>query len=454
VGVAIWLSFYVARNIVRFSPMMALMSLSIVIGIVVFADSRYAILIILTGIFAFDWLASSVGVIPRQFSWVPEVTLMILSVKLVLSRMLTRKKLLKTPIDLTFLMVIVVGVIATIVHSAHPIVAVVGFRNYLKYMVMFYLIVNLGLDEKALKQIIKWFIVFMAAQIPISIIQSFFWGADFSGGTIGPGLLGQLSLTIISTMIGFAIYKGLKLRYVFFCLSLIFVWVTSSALAPFFLLPPIVLFLLRRHFPRRYLPVVVLGCIVVMIPIYYAVLQIFPVVGGTDMGYYLLSPGNVYRGQLGQQSSGVLNRFSGIAYAHNMIAEDPIKVLVGVGPGNASPSFFSHYSGQFFGIKTSYTAQLARVILEFGYLGLFFFLMMIFRIFKMNSKFMSGVDDNYWKAISFGFDGTIMAYVLGISYFPVWNDDLVPFTFWFFAAAIYSVGMRRRILKRPQRRRI
>lgn len=447
-GTVIILSNHVAKNLLYFSPMRLLMIASAFLGVCVLLQSKYAILAILINIFFFDWLSNTVGVMPRQFTWIPEIMLISLSMKLVCIRMMERKALLlRTPIDRILLMVIISAIVTSMVHSAHPITTLLGFRNYLKYILMFYLIINLGFDERAIKQIITCFLVLMAIQIPISTIQRLSLGPDYSGGVLGPGLLGLLSLSVISTMLGFALYRGMRVRCILFSLLLMLTWIVSSAKAPFFLLPPTLLFLMRRRLFRRSSPILVSTVIVILVPMYFIAVKLFPTAAQTDLGHYLFSPRNAYYAQLGYEKSGGLNRLSGIAYAHGLVRESPVRTLFGVGPGNASSSFFSRFNGRFYLPGASLMTQLARVILEFGYLGFFLFLMMIFKVFRMNSDFMSKVGDSYWKSISFGFEGTIFCYVLGIAYFPVWNDDLVPFTFWFFASAIYVVGKKRNIVR-------
>ncbi|KKL12646.1 hypothetical protein LCGC14_2533690, partial [marine sediment metagenome] len=86
--------------------------------------------------------------------------------------------------------------------------------------------------------------------------------------------------------------------------------------------------------------------------------------------------------------------------------------------------------------------QLSKTVMELGYLGFFLFLLIIYKIYKMNVSFYKNIQDDYWKSISVGFSGIIFLYVIGIIYNSVWVINSISFIFWFLSASLFIVAKR------------
>jgi O-antigen ligase len=121
--------------------------------------------------------------------------------------------------------------------------------------------------------------------------------------------------------------------------------------------------------------------------------------------------------------------------------------VIGYGFGSTKESYFGEYTGRFYKTYSPRTNQLSSTLIEMGYPGLVFYFWLIFAAFAMNIRFFRNTKDNYWKAISFGLDGVIFMYFVGILYNNIWRAAYASFPFWFFLAIIYSLGRRKRILE-------
>jgi hypothetical protein len=65
-------------------------------------------------------------------------------------------------------------------------------------------------------------------------------------------------------------------------------------------------------------------------------------------------------------------------------------------------------------------------------------------LYRINSRLFKRTDNAYWKALSLGFSGMLFVYIVGLVYYPVLVEDQTAFFFWFLAAAICSVGSRKK----------
>jgi O-antigen ligase len=144
------------------------------------------------------------------------------------------------------------------------------------------------------------------------------------------------------------------------------------------------------------------------------------------------------------------SRIGPIENSVRSVYERPGSTILGKGPGSATDSYFSVYTGRFFGSEEAGRAQLSVSLLEIGSLGVLLFLLVILQVFRMNNAFRKRTDDRYWKSISFGFEGLILLFVLGTVYLTIWTSDVLSFTFWLMASAIYGVSQRVSCDARPK----
>jgi hypothetical protein len=120
--------------------------------------------------------------------------------------------------------------------------------------------------------------------------------------------------------------------------------------------------------------------------------------------------------------------------------------LIGLGPGILTPTELLKNPNSLIAQDESLYRNMTGygvTTLELGFLGLILFLLMYFRVYRFTRHFMKQIADPFWEAVSLGFCGAIVIYVISTVYVDSWIYYPIPLTFWALAAAIYRVGIIR-----------
>lgn len=463
---AIALSILGGYLMVKVSPTFKVFIFLLPIMIVVLNKPKWGVYVLLTTIFYADWLSMKWYILPRATSWQIEMVIAILFLAAIARITLRNGKIIQTPLDKFFIILVVIGVVSHFVNSSSPVITALGIRNTFKYPLFFYLLIQLDLDEKFYKNVIKYFIFLALIQILVAIIQSSIWtpeikkafaasgkGAgcqyDFITGTLGLGQSGALGLLMINTIcisIGFYLYFKKNIFIILAILTLIPL-ILGESRGSVLLLPFVLLFLFKRDFFTRkfFSRVLLLSMIIVMV--LFFIFFISPT-RKEGLGRYSLQM--LYRTHIRSPSASQLpqGKLTNIIFSNKIISKNWKNQLLGYGLGSASLSIFENYTGPVYseyGWAEIDNQQIGWTMLELGYLGLFFFFAVIYWIYRINKLFLNQIKDRYWKAISFGFMGVIFLFAVGTLYVPVWHWDITGFCFWFFSAVIVSIGKKKEI---------
>jgi hypothetical protein len=372
-----------------------------------------------------------------------------------------KKELHRTPIDLFLLFFLGVDLGGRRIIKKPPVVAILGVRKPIKYILLYYIIVNSDFDEKYFISIVKSFLLIAFIQVPVAIAEHIIWtpeigeklgsgmgGSDFVTGTLPRGSSGAFALflmSMISMLLGFSIYKKRTILFLSSLFLLIPFLLTLSGFS-FFFFPFAFLFILGKNISfqlgRRF-AYLLLICIAFIITI-----EASSWVIGYNLRYSLLNPErHVERQSEPIEESKGTGRLASIRYVYDYIKSHPYGLLFGMGPGMWSESYFSQYTSTLFaGTTASHANQIAATMSEFGILGLLLFLLMIFKIYMINNRFFSNTKDPFWKSTSFGFNGVILIFLVGSLYITIWHSDVLAFTFWSMAGMIYKTGIRKNML--------
>ncbi|RMD92468.1 MAG: hypothetical protein D6813_05850, partial [Calditrichaeota bacterium] len=356
-----------------------------------------------------------------------------------------------TSIDKWFLILACLALIGSLVNEMNPIVSVLGFRNFFKYIVMFYVLVNINLEEKFLKNMLRLLIFIALVQIPVTIVEWRIYGTgDNVVGTLGSHTTGIMAIFLAFTasfMIGFYMHTG-KIMHLLTIILLFIPIILGSGRFGFLLIPAAVIFsvLFGGKISIKKVIKSTLLSFIVFVTMFCAVKVHDKIVDRGDFYELLTSPERMYLYTTGYAKGGRLNRTEAIIFAGHLISQSPVKFLLGYGPGNASPSYFSNFEGaletQYKGLRVR-GVQLSWVMLEFGILGLLFFLLIYFYLFRENQTLYFQTQDSFWKSISIGYNGIIFAYLVSIVYTSVWVSDVTAFSFWLISASIIAMKTKR-----------
>ena len=386
------------------------------------------------------------GILPRQAMWASDAVIVFLFLKS-LHLAVGRKKFEKTPLVLPILLFSMWAVLSGFLNGIPWFTIGVALKDFFRYTLLFYAIINLDIEEKNLKSLITLFIMFIFLQVPVTIFQYKLYGQhDWVSGTLGRHGTGEMLVLvtgIISILMGFFLYYKSHFRYLLGIPCLSVPLILGSARAALLYIPLTIVFIMRKSLHGKFLTKT------------FEMLLIL----GIFMGFVLTIPflrepfnsltADAIRGLKTQVNAAVANpdmpgRLRAPRTAVEWINRKPLGPMIGYGFGSTKESYFEEYTGRFFKTYSPRTNQLSSTLIEMGYPGLAFYFWLIFAAFAINLRFFRNAKDNYWKAISFGVNGIIFMHLVGISYHNIWRTDYSSFPFWFFLAIIYSLGKKKK----------
>lgn len=433
---------------VALSPIWWLLFLGIALMVSIFANNRIGIIIILASIFLFNWLFGVLQIIPKEITWLPDVIIFVFAVKAIYI-VADRREWKNTPFDLVVLLLILIGVISALYSNVSFVTMLLGFRNYFKYVLMFSLLRNIEREERFYRVFLYVILVLSLIQIPITTVQTIIYGtygedvADQVVGTLGGKATGAMAILmtfIVSLLTGLLIQTKnyLYLLAIFGCaLPVIF----GSGQFGFYTIPLVII--IGLAFGSRFSTKNILKA-----PVYLGVLVLVTwfAMNYHDSRYsgniikFFSSPSKLVDLNNQFRKEGSFGRFQVIKVSNQLLVQDPINFLFGFGPGNASESYFTDYSGRLDKVYSGRKIggiQYTSIILEFGYVGLLLFLIFLYQLWRFNMRLYDKLDDKFWKAISLGYNGMLFAYIAAWVYNPVWFYDVLAFTFWFTTTALF-----------------
>lgn len=425
---------------------------------------------IFVGVYSLDWLSRVLGILPTQVRWLPE-GLIILTIVFILLRVVVdgKSKLRKTPIDLYFVALIIFSLFSAAFNSETIFTTLSGLRNLLRPLLLFYVVVNLGLDRKDIKRLIILLITLEFLQIPIVFYQFLIYGGgDQASGTLGYSASQSTSVLasiFMSLFYGLAIIR--KSRSYALSGSFLFLLILfSEGKAGFLVVPLIVLFLLGINFlsakPEIKAPTLKYAFMIgiMFVIIYRLSMWLAPVViPRSEIVSFIQHPEKIfehYEVPLSKSSDIPRSRLGDIQFALILISQEPQYTLLGYGPGAASSSqgldsgsLYQRYATNpdflFGNAKAGFTfyasTQISSMLQEFGVIGLILYLLMLLSIFQtvLNSVKYPGTDP-FWQGINLGLCGAVFAFTVYSVYYRAWFWEAPAYVFWGLVALGYISG--------------
>ncbi|HLB25233.1 MAG TPA: hypothetical protein VJM83_02770, partial [Nitrospirota bacterium] len=124
--------------------------------------------------FVLKWLPQQMYAPARYAS---EALLVALFFTVLLKNFVTRRGLWKrTPLDLPLLALLLVITLSSVVNEVPAFIAALGMKNLLRYALLFYIVVNSGMDERLAKRLVY-------ALMALAVFESLLGMAQYIGGT-------------------------------------------------------------------------------------------------------------------------------------------------------------------------------------------------------------------------------------------------------------------------------
>jgi len=427
---------------------------------------KTSILILFSTFFFLDYLSDVFGLIPRHFTWLPEV-ISIGFLIYIFWRLFEGKKLVpilnQTRWVLLFMAFTLFGII---INGVDLPVAAAGIRNNLKYLPLFFLPFFFKLDRAFIKKFLCFLFVLALVQLPVTIIQRIVYktpSGDPVGGTLGAHSTGILSV-FLTLCIAFWTANFIKTPlkpglYILGFTGLIAPLGLSETKVSFFLLPVVFVCIFLFSTEKKKLlgkTLMVFICFVLGV-FFTAKLHNYLYVEKSPDKTILKKPKTEKKEKVKEKHSkipiekyanpklvfnlsykrqtirsGILNRIPQVLFAFDQIQKDPVHLLFGVGAGNASDSFFEPAQGKYYqkyGKLDIGNNLLSRLLWEYGLIGtlLFFFIFLFFfvKIWKLRKL------DRIIGVTAFGFLVLIVIYSITSIYFNTMLINLFGYLFWF-----------------------
>jgi len=428
----------------------------------VFQKTELAVWLIILSVFLLTYL-NNLGLLPRGTKWIVEVILFLLLVKVLFLRAYDKKKLV-FPLGWLFFTTIFFLIITSLaINKVNLITTLLGLRLHFKYIILFYLLINLDFKIDFYKKTIMILFLIAIFQVPITIIQHLAWNpnnalvamekqlglVDIAGGTFGwgdsTGILALFLGSVIYCVIGYQLSSRFNFKMSFVLLLLFIPILLSQSIASFVMIPLGLVLMLSKEVKRNFLKVFSFSLLILMIVgiIFLLSGEIFDYGIGRNFNLEKIIESQSKTDSYGRPTD--TGKIAALVYTSELIGREFDTIIFGLGLGITSQSYFNSFEGK---LATEFSArsggyemkpQVARILTEMGILGLLFYLIFFGYIYKINMKLFNTTTDRFWKSISIGFRGMIFLYIMAFFYRPVLDAEPTGFSFWFMSAAIYSL---------------
>ena len=196
------------------------------------------------------------GILPRQAMWASDAIIVFLFLKSLHSA-IGEKNFEKTPLVLPILLFSIWAVFSGFLNAIPWFTIGVALKDFLRYILLFYAIINLDIEEKDLKSLITLFIMLIFLQIPITIFQYKLHGqCDWVSGALGRHGTGDMLVLvtgIISMLIGLFLYYKSPFLYLLGILGLLISLILGSARAALLYVLLTIIFIIRKSLQGKLL---------------------------------------------------------------------------------------------------------------------------------------------------------------------------------------------------------
>ncbi len=454
-GLAVLLGALMAVN-----PVLALAPTGLLIGFAIVRFPAIGLYALFIGVFSLDWLARVLQALPGASRYATDAILVLLLIAVVVRLAGQKKALRRTPIDLTVLALIVVGVLSALGNGDPLLLTLAGFRTLFKPILLFYILVNLNLSKRTLRHLVYLIIALELLQLPVMIVQVQLYGGggDLVTGTFGyyaTGAVAIVALMVMALLYGQAIHqsnKWLAVAYGLLGACLFIPIILGEAKAGFFLAPLTLLFLFSGRFARHLTRARTWLVVVLFVGVFFMGVQLMSTINPrSQLVQFLQSPGLIlaeYDRPLEMTNGIPASRLGDLQFAWQLVAANPFHVIFGFGPAQSVETTFLGVTGQ---LRQTYDLgiflgfhQLSRTLLEWGAAGLAAYFAAIAAVYwRIRSDLRRGTFQGFWRGVAWSFGGVTVLFALGVYYLPIWETEATAYLYWTLAAMLLTPNVRR-----------
>jgi len=421
------------------------------------------IYILFLAIFLTEFLSRS-GAAPRVINYIPEILSGIAFVIVIIQAARQRYAHIRVIYWILFFFIVLHIIFGLVLNSTPTTVIFAGIRTYFKYIPLFLVPLVFTFTNEQIKKQLKLLLFLAIIQLPIAVYQRMTtnkYTGDYVMGTLdGSGMLTIFMMCCITVLMAFYIRKQIQTKHFLLFLALLFLPTTINEtkitiiLLPLALMIPVFFSTTGSQRVKRLIGSSIAGviCLAIFIPVYdtfmaprwgYGLLD-FLTMEGRLSGYLSKSERKLELGHVG--------RVDAVVFPVQMLAEDPSKMLLGLGIANVSHSklgdkFIGEYYDDYGHLIDS---SLSTLMWEIGLLGVFLLLLLFYLVFKdalrlRMSEEIIGLVALAWLSI-------LCIYLLALFYGKIIPSNALSFLFWYFSGLIAAASARLPNTKRKYHR--
>lgn len=451
--------YVIASSIVKGNNNIVFIIFSIAYFFLVLKNTAFAIHIMFIVAF-FGTILEEYGIVPVQFNWVTEVSIIFLLFKSVIYRIISRTSF-RFSYGILIMMFISFSFLSIFVNKSSLMPAVLEMRILLRFVFLYIAIINLPLREKDALRINKSIFYFFLLQIPIILIKFQIYGQgelvvgsfSISGGELG------VIIPLITTcfLIGFYNFYNKKIVYIVLLICFFGFAFASGKRAFIFFLPILIAYLwpfIKRK--KRFSGLTFKRLITIFsMPVLFFLLLLLSIkllpsfnpegkIGGSiDFKHFA---GYVIKYTTFIDNRGLTKgrMMTTMTIFKRMKDEGLTGMLIGLGPGAASKSRF-YSTADFYKKRANIGYAYGEtgynwIALQHGHIGAILYFLIFIRCLIMCRNSFYKNQEPYWIAYSFGAIGfSFVMILLGLFYGKGgFQNDMVPM-FYFYSIAILDL---------------
>ena len=407
----------------------------------------YLYFCVLTIVVFFQYITYGTSLQSISVIW-DEMMVILLCLLVILNKFLNADlKFKRSPFDKYIISLILVAIISIVINGAELMPAIFGLKNYFLYILLFYAILNIKMEKRDIFLIIKTIIFCFLIQIPIIALQILKAGSGINvdstyGSFPGANNLSYAALFAVFLYLGIKKFNLTELssKIIFFTLVAILI-LGQGRLA--FILFPIILFylLIKNRYNLKIKKFIRLLVILVIIFLLYAV-----IISGDTLkqiniySHFTEVEFNVHSGS---------QRFLYYPYVFKLLSRGGFKNLffgLGVGQLGSYSAFkymtpftriLANYWGQVdLGFDPGVSSEIIPIWGELGFVGIIFFLLLLFKIFKFAIKSYKLFDDDLIRSLSAGLIAGSLLMIVGSFFAQVFEIQVISYPFWLISALL------------------
>ncbi|MFQ5470860.1 MAG: hypothetical protein ACE5EH_11225 [Gammaproteobacteria bacterium] len=436
--------------------------------------------LLLLSVFLIEYFSKDLGLIPGKSKYFIDALSIMASLMVVVYLVKNKEFYVSTKYLIIFLFFALIVLVGVIINNVDAGTAFFGLRTHLKYLPFFFLPAVSGISDNGLNKQLKLLLGLVLLQFPVVFFQRFvqYRGSrtgDVITGTVGEsGVLTILLICAISVLIAFFARKRLGKPLFLLLMFLIFIPTTLNETKVTLVILPIaicvpIFFSARRHIDsmKKILPSIGLSALlfIVFIPIYNSFMR--EIDGGT-IGNFVTnekrlrgnfitdaqklapelrdSPGSNLPADTGTETTAPdtpVRRLDSILIPLQILSDDPIKLLVGLGVGNLSDTGISAFKGNYsyyFSEWGGRQTTISYLWWEVGILGVMLGTFFVFFVLR-DAMYLRHREDTI-GVLALGWVGvaSVMAVILFYKNIIIFN--VLGYLFWYFSGCIAAQRKR------------